>query len=208
MENTAVTPAIDLIPAGVHATRRRRDRRQIYVAVVLITVFVLGAAGLHTMRRAHQVRRLVVQADKLRAETDVLNRTSTALTAELEQTRRILQEAERLRQGHRWSRLLSFLAERVPDSVLLVLVATDPSEPGRARASRRAANPKESDPGEGDLGPRAIAIRGYALEHQDQAAFLGSLKEQQVFDSVSLLHSKREPFLNGEGIAFTLTCHW
>ena len=46
------------------------------------------------------------------------------------------------------------------------------------------------------------------MEHQDQAAFLGSLKEQQVFDSVSLLHSKREPFLNGEGIAFTLACHW
>ena len=203
-----MTPAIDLIPARVHVARRRRDRRQIYVAVVLMTVFVLGATGLQAVRRAHQVRRLVVQADKLRAETDVLKRESAALTAELEQTRRILQEAERLRQGHRWSRLLSFLAERVPDSVLLVLVATDPSEPGRARVPSRGADAYESGPGAGDSGPRAIAIRGYAMEHQDQAAFLGSLKEQQVFDSVSLLHSKREPFLNGEGIAFTLTCHW
>ena len=203
-----MTPAIDLIPARVHATRHRRDRRRLYVAVVLITVLVLGATGLNAMRRAHRVRRLVVQSDKLRAETDVLKRESAALTAELAQTRRILQEAERLRQGHRWSRLLSFLAERVPDSVLLVLVATDPSEPGRARLPSGGADAYESGPGSGDSGPRAIAIRGYAMEHQDQAAFLGSLKEQQVFDSVSLLHSKREPFLNGEGIAFTLTCHW
>ena len=88
------------------------------------------------------------------------------------------------------------------------MVSTDPPEPGSGGSVRHTARGRANSRPREDVSPTALAIRGYAQEHADLAAFLTALKQEDVFDSVSLLHSKREPFLAGEGVAFTVTCHW
>lgn len=199
---------IDLIPERIRLRRRQLRRYRTYGMLVLAVAGAMGFAGAHAARLAGRVEQLHATADKLHAGTATLKQDSLALSDQLKHTRNLLRETERLSQGHRWSRALSYLAAQVPDAVLLVMVATDPPEPGRASSTRRVANRPGAPQAKTSDGPRALAIRGYAVEHEDLAAFLRKLKEGQVFDSVTLLHSKREPFLAGDGIAFTLTCHW
>ena len=199
---------IDLISPELHQRRCRRTRLRAYAGLFVLVIAGIVLTGAHASNRAKQANELNRVAADLRAAEARLNRDGAKALAELARTQKTLHEAQRLRDGHRWSRLLNYLAAQVPDSVLLVMVATDPPEPGRGSSltprSRQAPKARRSS-GEG---PRALAIRGYALEHEDLAAFLGGLNKADVFDSVSLLHTKREPFLDGEGLAFTLTCHW
>ena len=199
---------IDLIPPGLHQRRCRWVRLRAYGTLLVLLVVGIGLAGLQTSRRARQVNELNQVAAQLRSAQARLDHQGVAVSAELAGTQRLLREAERLRNGHRWSRLLAYLAAQVPDSVLLVMVSTDPAEPGKRGSRTRAGSQVRSVEGRQNDSPQALAIRGYALGHGDLAAFLRKLQEGDIFDSVSLLHSKREPFLEGEGLAFTLTCHW
>jgi Tfp pilus assembly protein PilN len=207
-ESSATNATVDLIPRALHRRRNRLVRLRLYAVLSSAIVAALGLFGLYASRLAAEVDDLNQITAKLRSAEGRLKAEGVALAAELSRTQTLLREAERLRDGHHWSRVLGYLAAQVPDTVQLVMVATDPPEPGRAgpikRRARGSSRPKRSE----REGPRSLAIRGYALDHKDLAAFIDGLKDGGVFDSVSLLHSKREPFLDGEGITFTLTCHW
>jgi len=208
VQGLAARATIDLIPPVLHRQRHRRARLRIYAALSTAMVAAIGLIGLYASRLAGDVDAMNRITAQLQSAEARLKAEGIELAADLARTQKMLREAERLRDGHHWSRVLGYLAAQVPDTVQLVMVATDPPEPGRAgtvtRRLRGGAGPKRS----GQDGPRSLAIRGYALEHKDLAAFIDGLKDGEIFDSVSLLHSKREPFLDDEGLAFTLTCHW
>jgi Tfp pilus assembly protein PilN len=203
-----VTATVDLLPPGLHRRRNCRARLRAYFIAAAMIFLSMGLFGLHAARQARHVEEINQIAARLRATERQLETQGASVRAELARTQRLLHEAERLREGRRWSRVMSFLASQVPDSVLLVMVSTDPPEPGSGGLVRNTARNRTDPQSYKDVSPATLAIRGYALEHADLAAFLASLKREDVFDSVSLLHSKREPFLAGEGVAFTVTCHW
>ena len=203
-----LTATVDLLPPGLHRRRNCRARLRAYFIASAMIFLGMGLFGLHTSHQARRVEEINQVAAKLCAAEKRLETQGASVRAELARTQRLLHEAERLREGRRWSRVMSFLASKVPDSVLLVMVSTDPPEPGGGGSISPAVRGRYSSQPRKDVSPTALAIRGYAQEHADLAAFLASLKQEDVFDSVSLLHSKREPFLAGEGVAFTVTCHW
>jgi Tfp pilus assembly protein PilN len=204
----ALTATVDLLPLEIHRRRNRRARIRAYFIASALIFLGMGLFGIHTSRQARRVEEINGIAARLRAAESQLKTQGTSIRAELAHTQRLLHEAERLRNGRRWSRVMTFLASQVPDSVLLVMVSTDPPEPGSGASIRHPARNRANSQPRKDVSPTSLAIRGYAQEHADLAAFLTDLKQEDVFDSVSLLHSKREPFLAGEGVAFTVTCHW
>ena len=56
--------------------------------------------------------------------------------------------------------------------------------------------------------PRKLEIVGYAPEAAQPHNFVSALKEKQVFSSVVLRGSQREPMLERSYYRFELVCHW
>ncbi len=197
--------SVDLIPADLHEERRSRGHRRAWATCTIATAVLLAAVGAYATHRAQEVTGLLAEAEAIRAEGTSLRNETAKIEARVQGASNLLQQAERLREGHYWSRMLAYVADCVPDSVVLVLLATDPAQPGtiatRSRDREAARAPASSD-------PRSIALRGYAIEHKDVNDLIENLKKGGVFQSVSLLYSKREPYLESEGVSFTLTCHW
>jgi Tfp pilus assembly protein PilN len=197
--------SVDLIPSELHEERRARNHRRGWATVAVVTATLIGTIGAYATHQARDVTSLRVQADTIRAEGTSLRNETAVVEAQVQGSTHLLQQAERLREGHYWSRMLAYVADCVPDSVVLALLATDPPQPGTEPARGRD---REAPRGSSASDPRSLALRGYALEHKDVNELIENLKKGGVFVSVSLLYSKREPYLESEGVSFTLTCHW
>ena len=197
---------VDLIPPVLHEQRRARRRRRAWTMVVTALAVSTGGVGAYASRQAARVVDLRQRGVERRRETVELRRESVQLADDLEEATRILREAETLRDGHRWSRMVTFIAQHVPDSVLLVTMATDPPRTRSSRAPARADG--AGSRALRDQSSTTLTLRGYAVQHDDLAGFLQRLKNSNVFQAVTLHYSKREPFLDGEGVAFALTCRW
>jgi Tfp pilus assembly protein PilN len=197
---------VDLIPPALHEKRRSHRRYRIWTLVAAVLIVSTGGIGTYISRQATRVFELRQRSVERHRETVQLRRTNVQLADDLEEAAQILHEAETLRDGHRWSRMVTFVAQHVPDSVLLVMMASDPPRTRSPRAMARANGAAEHTAEE--LSSATLTLRGYAMQHEDLAGFLRRLKNSSVFEAVTLHYSKREPFLGGEGVAFALTCRW
>ena len=164
---------VDMIPRAVHDRRRARHRRRIWMLIATVLVSCTGGVGAYASRRAAQVVELRRRGVERRQETVALRRATVQLAQNVADAQRILLEAENLRDGHRWSRIVTFVGREIPDSVLLVAMGTDPTQSGRAVPPRRAGESRGR--GARERESNTLTLQGYALGHPDIAGFLQDL---------------------------------
>ena len=201
--------SVNLLPSDTQASATRASKLRMWAIVCALEAVGLGAAGWMIGPKpaaADQAARRVAHGqERLREARDGLaaaSKTHLALTQQAE-------TASRLTKPRVWSPLLAFLAERIPHEVMLsaLRVETTETEPDNAATAapawRKAEREKEEER------PRGVLhVSGLAADHRALAALLKTLSECALFRSVRLGGTKREPFLSGHAMDFSVICTW
>jgi len=187
---------INLIPERRRLARRRRGRCLAWVVSSLgYSVLVVAVCVIYRGLGAHaDTAALAADLAELDAELIQIEGQRSELKPELAEQRLILAAGRSITDQPDWSRLLTYLADEVlGDTVVLSGCSLGPVE-GAAEAQ-----------GFGDA-PLVVTLSGYAKTTPAVSQFMLRLEESGLFDRVSLTRTNREPFLDGQAIAFEARC--
>ena len=144
----------------------------------------------------NHVREQLTEADK---RIDEIDRVIARTVARLAQSRLDLRVNRVLSERPDWSVVLRLVAGTLGDDLVLrecKLVTTD---------DRSTGGPVGQEP---PSGSRALTLnlRGHARSQASISRYALRLEQTSLFDKVTVLETRREPFLTGESVAFSVTC--
>jgi Tfp pilus assembly protein PilN len=148
-----------------------------------------------------------------RADTRQLDIRIETVNAEIEETK---QELGRLKQGFTeaeqkllatgavgpqpdWSILLTALAAETGPQIVLSTCQLAPAVEEEPAAGEDAHDPQRVE-------AFVLHVAGFGRTQRDVSDFVLRLEETSLLDSVSLVNSRREPFLADHAIAFEVQC--
>jgi hypothetical protein len=200
---------INLIPGKRLARKHRQRRLRIWTGLCATYLLVLAAGLLLTHvlwysegSSAKRESRTAAQTiDKHSLRTRQLRSALAEVTRELEVSRAIGAQPD-------WGKLLVLLSHELGEEVVLSqcgLVTTD------AKAVDITGNLKawlSSSPLENLLAARRYRVKlaGFGRTQSAVSQFVLGLERTKVFDSVRLITSYRQAFLDGQAIAFSIEC--
>jgi Tfp pilus assembly protein PilN len=189
---------INLVPAHRRDAKRRRTHMKwcgagcaMYAAVATIaTAIAWGAwAG-----EDQQVRQQIARADEeIHRSEQVLSETRIKFAADQHR----LTAAQEIAEQPDWSLLLTLLAQKADDQMVL-----------RSCQLRPAGDPVgEGKTTDAPTGPGlVVVVTGVARSPQAAQQYVLRLEKTGLFERVTLVETRREPFLNGEASAFRADC--
>jgi len=202
---------VNLLPAAyvLRCRRTRRLRQWIAVGAVVVALQVPAVLALRQMGvQARQLQQGIADAMQQRA---VVTTRLAALAVEQAEAQRQLELAERLSRKHRWSELLATIADCVPDTAVLMRVESDPprsqGSSGVVLAARGPAG-QAGTAAEGDHAAGGLLISGMGIDHDAVTAFLRNLNARGRVGRCTLESATRQPFMDGEGVSFTVRMQW
>jgi hypothetical protein len=196
----------NLIPARRRDAKRRRRHRNAWVTACGAYAALLACA----VGMAHVVWGNAGAAEELggrltAADNDIrrFERQTAEARVELAAARATI-EANRTVAGQPdWSVLLALLAKTIGDDVVLRTVAIAPP-PNSAATSAAAANGTRPA---ANAGPDVVLdLGGIGRSQLAVSQHVLRLERTGLFSKVTLLDTSREPYLNGNAIAFRLQC--
>ncbi|MBI4581329.1 MAG: PilN domain-containing protein [Planctomycetes bacterium] len=202
---------VNLVPAAyaLRCRRSRRLRRWVQAGAVAVGVQIAAAALLRPVgSQARFLQRGLIDAEQ---QQRALNKRLVDLSVEEADLKKQMELAEHLNRKHRWSGLLSALAASLPNTVVLTRCETDPIKSGAASAQVVQANqPGNAAPAEAEPPDvaRGLVITGVAVDHDSVAALLRNFNGTGRAGRCSLESTMRQPYLNGEGVFFTIRTRW
>jgi Tfp pilus assembly protein PilN len=207
-----VTYALDLLPESCHSTRRRLARRNAWSVVLTFAGLLLAGAWLVLRVSDHVIDRSNRELAAIQIRQSELDRQLTLATMarnDLAERARVLST---LRQEQLLPQQLLTLSQQLPDGVVFTEIAAEPAlRPGRFSPYRPAAPPANApettanDPSPQPV-PLLVRLRGYAVEHNDLTRLIDVLQRVPRWEHVELLRAAREPYGDGEALAFQLEC--
>lgn len=145
-------------------------------------------------------------AAQLRSAIDRIRRASDeiqSLRRKIEVTQRQITTARAAAKHPDWSLLLTMLADRLGDDVVLSRCRLEPVE---ADGSGPDAGP-EGRPGPDGHESYLLHLSGLAKTQAAASRFVLRLEQTGLFDSVRLVRTERKGFGDGQAVAFELVCH-
>jgi Tfp pilus assembly protein PilN len=182
-----------------------------WVTVGVVVVALQAPAVLMLRQLGRQSRELqqgLAAAEQQRAS---IQARSTKLALEHAEVQRQIALAERLCRKHRWSELFAALSECVPETAILTRLETDPptaSATGAPIVHVRGPGAKAEDDRKAANVASGLVISGVAVDHDSVATFLRNLNNLGQVGQCTLESTLRQPFLNGEGVSFTIRTQW
>jgi hypothetical protein len=202
---------VNLVPVTVRYAqlRRRRTKRWggLVCLAVLVVVVLLGYEWLQGVKAAE----LRAQNDRLQLERENLRAELTAATEQANDLLLRIERARALKAKRAWSRMFALIGTCMPSGTWLTSVATDPARPvpGNPRQAKDIGAEEEGGQGVVTIdAPRRLRISGYAPAAGQPHEFVTRLKTTQVFSSVVLERSQREPVYDDSYFRFDLICEW
>jgi len=187
---------INLIPESRQLARQRRVRCRAWIAWALgYSAIVLVACLVFTGLGSHEDPAVIGEdLAVLEAELSQVQQEQSQLKPQLAEQRLILASGRSITDQPDWSMLLSYIADKLlGDTVILSGCSLGPA-PGSERAD-----------GPPDSGVR-VTLSGYAKTTPAVSQFVLRLEGSGLFDRVTLTRTNREPFMNGQAIAFEAHC--
>jgi len=179
------------------------------VGVVVIALQVPAVLTLRQLgRQSRELQRGLAAAEQQRAS---IQARSAKLAVEHAEVQRQIALAERLSRKHRWSELFAALSECVPETAVLTRLETDPptaSVVSGPIVPVRGPGVTAEDEGKQASVARGLVISGVAVDHDSVARFLKNLNNRGQVGQCTLESALRQPFLNGEGVWFTIRTQW
>ncbi|MEX0886572.1 MAG: PilN domain-containing protein [Phycisphaeraceae bacterium] len=190
-------PAVNLIPAHRLEARRRRRRLRAWLvatcfwAIILASLWTAAWVGLTGPDRAlaRQLQNAQQQLAHTHAAISDLRPQLVDAEASLAAGRRIGDEPD-------WALLLALLSRWLDEKAVLT----------RARLAPLNDPPRPDE--ELDLRQRyQLELTGLAASQAEVSRVVLRLEQAPIFDSVKLVHTQREPFLNDQSaVGFHIEC--
>jgi Tfp pilus assembly protein PilN len=206
-----VAVRLNLLPEAYQKSRRHDRRLRLGLAAGSVLLVAELCAGLTLHMRADKTRAVLAEAEHAKTGIETVKQKLEETTSQWELLNRQVELATRLRATHRWSRLLAMLAHAAPEKVVLTNVSTEPPKwtPNLARKPDDRTSPRSAKKQSQDKPILSgILVRGYAVDHEELAAFVAAVQESEAFAAINLGDARRETFLGQDAIAFELQCNW
>lgn len=189
---------VNLIPLRRRLARRRRAHLR-WCAAGCVAYALAAAAGAaiawnawagHDPSVARQIAR--AESDIRRDEQELVN-----VRASLVEQQKRLAAAREIAEQPDWGTLLALLADKSDDRMVLRSCRLQP-------AADLAAHSRTTDaPAPEGL---VVVVTGVARSPQSAQQYVLRLEQTRLFDRVTLVDTRREPFLDGEASAFRVDC--
>jgi Tfp pilus assembly protein PilN len=190
----------DLIPKPIRNARRRAARVRRWVSIcatyagLLVCAYGAVAAAIDSDPSGLSERLAARIKENSGQQAQVKDATS-----QLQNFRRVLDANHAVGDQPDWSILLAMVARTTQGEVVLrgFQVGPRPAAPGETKA---AAD------GDADSGRFLLKIKAFAKTQDDVTAFVLRLEKEGLFENVSLLESKKEPFGSADAVGFKIEC--
>jgi Tfp pilus assembly protein PilN len=207
-----MTIQANILPAE-HRRRYRQLRRFRWWAAATVAVGIAHLTiGTALAYMAGETRRARAETVALMGRHALRFDELALLTKDEEKLSGRLQLSENLRRKHRWSELVTALVVRLPETVLLTKLETDPpkGEPPAARTATHQKMPKKAETvvEQPDRSAKGLIMTGVGVDHESIATFLRAINADPDFGHCQLQSTARQAFREGEGVAFTAYIGW
>jgi Tfp pilus assembly protein PilN len=192
--------SFNLIPAHRFLARKRALRISRWMTVcilygVLVAVFYLAFLARHKVASQDDLEaRIRDVANEINAGKQNLSH----LKQEYAEAERALHASNAVGPQPDWSVLLAALASQTGDNIVLRSCALSPV------VVEEAAREPTHDPQSVD--GFSLSVAGFGRSQRDVSDFVLRLEGMALLDAVSLVNSRREPFLSDYAIVFEVKC--
>jgi hypothetical protein len=189
---------INLIPARRRDAKRRRTHMKWCgggcAAFTLVAVAITVIAWSTWAGEDSEVRQQIARADEdIRHNEKALVEARVKFAADENR----LAAAKEIAEQPDWSLLLSLLAQKSDDQMVLRSCQLRPAADLLAEGKTADAHV---------AGGLVVVVTGVARTPQNAQQYVIRLEKTGLFERVTLVETRREPFLNGEASAFRADC--
>lgn len=199
---------VNLIPADRLASKRRMARLCIWAVTcgAYLTLLVVASLCAHAICGGDGNVTQELKSTEQRVQE--YNASITELRAQLAKTRTALEMSRAISSQPDWSKLLVLLGDQLGEEVVLnncQLVAVN--KDGKNMTAHLQESFSSLAAGM-PLSERRhkLELSGLGRTQSSVSRFVLRLEEIGVFDSVRLVNSYRQPFLNDQAVAFSIEC--
>jgi hypothetical protein len=202
---------VNFIPAERLIAKRRKARISLWTVIggayiVLLAVGSLAACVVRPGRDANPAEQLAAAEKQIKQDNDAmveLRRTLAEMTAALETTQAIREQPD-------WSRLLTGLSREVGQELVLnrcqlVAVREDGKPLTESWSEALLKKPLRALVAKHRY---QLVLQGYGQTQESVSQFALGLEGIGLFERVRLINSRRQTFLNGQAVAFTVECYF
>jgi len=195
--------SVNLIPPDRLAGKTIRGHLRIWSAVGTVYLLVLVAAlgACYAAWGRNDNVGLAKQLASTQLQIDETAAAMSEMTAQLSKAKEALATVETVADQPDWSILLALLAKQTGKDVVLQACQVAP-EKGPSGIGDPSG---ENSTSEGAT--YRLALVGFGQTQQAVSRFLLELDRVEVFDEVRLVKSNRQPFLEGQAVAFRIECN-
>lgn len=196
--------SVNLVPKQRQKARCMNARLQFWMgscggyALLWLSAFILirllGIGGPDAL--GSDLEKITSRAKEVESDLAQLRSDLGRSSAELAASQKIGSQPD-------WSVLLSLLSATLGDSIVLRDCQLITDQASDSPSAKVRASTKNSDT---DLGTVQLKIGGLGLSQQAVSEYVLRLERLEVFSQVKLIETRREPFLDGQAIAFHLQC--
>lgn len=205
-----MTVRVNLLPADYELRYQRTRRLRRWVTIGCIILALQVPAFITIRRMGTQARELQRSLELAGLQHQTIQTRLAALAAQQVEVDRQIELADRLSRKHRWSELFETVAACLPETAILTKLDTDPPRgggDGNPTPRMRAAVHKDEG-GSVEGVAAGVVIGGVAMDHDSVAVFLRNLNATGKVGRCSLDSTMRQPFLEGDGVSFTVRAQW
>lgn len=201
-------PDVNLIPPTRIARKRRNAKIRLWTAIcgtylIVLTALALSAHAFWKDTDDSAIEELAFTNERIEGyntKISELNKNLTSIKAELEAGRVISCQPN-------WTKLFVLVGDELKEDVVLKncqLIATKGNNGNVANSSQ---NVKASSP-DTFLADRRfkLELSGFGRSQTSVSQFVLRLEQMEMFDSVELVNSRRQNFMNNEAVTFNIEC--
>jgi hypothetical protein len=199
---------VNLIPPARIARRQCKSKIRRWTVIcgtylISLTVLALSAHAFWRDTDDSVIEELAFTAQRIEG----YNAKISELNNKLATTKAALEAGQVISSQPNWTRLLVLLGDELKEEVVLKdcqLMATSTSS---GDAANSVQNLITSSP-DVFLAERqyTLEVSGYGRTQTSVSQFVLRLEQMQIFDSVDLVNSRRQSFLNTEAVVFHIEC--
>ncbi|MEX0741797.1 MAG: PilN domain-containing protein [Phycisphaeraceae bacterium] len=191
--------AINLIPTARREARQRRRYAQRWGAGVGVYAVMMVGAWVATQVVFGGPDQAAAQTlETLRNEASDTSDRIRALKPKLAEAQMTLAASRSVGDQPDWSLLLRLLAEELKDPVMLTTLRLEPMSPTGAAMS--------NSEGPGYQSRYRLRLSGLGQDQAAVSAFVLRLEQTGLFEKVTMIDTRREPFRGSTAVGFRMEC--
>ena len=200
---------VNLIPADRLAGKKVRKRLRLWSVVAAGYVLVLAAVSVacYTAWGGNDHAAMAKELAETKQQIDATALAIEDMTAQLLDVESALKTVETVGHQPDWSTLLALLSHELGQDVVLQACQVAPADglSGEQGQPDVAQAPVVIDRPLGQMTYK-LALVGFGRTQQAISQFVLALEGVAIFKEVRLVKSNRQPFLEGQAVAFRIEC--